>query len=101
MYEKRTVFINNGWFFFCPSFGSLRNFKRALNDVIQSRRAIRNMNTLYPDATADELAAVDNVCIICREEMQAGKKYIYIFIYFSLAKLCACLLSCITYYVLR
>lgn len=49
-----------------------RNFKKALNDVIQSRRAIRNMNTLYPDATAEELAAADNVCIICREEMQAG-----------------------------
>ena len=29
------------------------------------------MNTLYPDATAEELAAADNVCIICREEMLA------------------------------
>merc|ERR1719480_437038 len=27
------------------------------------------MNTLYPDATAEELANTDNVCIICREEM--------------------------------
>lgn len=32
------------------------------------------MNTLYPDATAEELAAADNVCIICREEMQAGNE---------------------------
>merc|ERR550539_1801174 len=30
------------------------------------------MNTLYPDATAEELANTDNVCIICREEMVAG-----------------------------
>lgn len=30
------------------------------------------MNTLYPDATPEELAAADNVCIICREEMTTG-----------------------------
>merc|ERR1719232_1033053 len=30
------------------------------------------MDTLYPDATAEELAATDNVCIICREEMTAS-----------------------------
>lgn len=47
----------------------LRNFKKALNDVILSRRAIRNMNTLYPDATPEELAQSDNICIICREDM--------------------------------
>lgn len=45
---------------------SLRNFKKAFNDVVLSRRAIRNMNTLYPDATSQELADADNVCIICR-----------------------------------
>lgn len=39
-----------------------------------SRRAIRNMNTLYPDATEEELAQGDNVCIICREEMAQGCK---------------------------
>lgn len=46
-----------------------RNFKKALNDVILSRRAIRNMNTLYPDASPEELAQSDNICIICREDM--------------------------------
>lgn len=30
------------------------------------------MNTLYPDATPEELSAADNVCIICREEMVTG-----------------------------
>ncbi|XP_066956002.1 E3 ubiquitin-protein ligase synoviolin isoform X4 [Macrobrachium rosenbergii] len=57
-----------------PMYLTMRAFKRALNDVILSRRAIRNMNTLYPDATAEELRAVDNVCIICREEMVTGAK---------------------------
>ncbi|KAG8329796.1 E3 ubiquitin-protein ligase synoviolin [Homalodisca vitripennis] len=33
------------------------------------------MNTLYPDATPEELAAADNVCIICREEMVTGQSY--------------------------
>lgn len=55
-----------------PMYLSLRAFKKAVNDVIMSRRAIRNMNTLYPDATAEELATVDNVCIICREEMSGS-----------------------------
>lgn len=45
---------------------SFRNFKKALNDVILSRRAIHNMNTLYPDATSEELTLSDNICIICR-----------------------------------
>lgn len=57
----------------CPSLFS-RNFKKALNDVIMSRRAIQNMNTLYPDATAEELASSDNICIICREDMVSSSK---------------------------
>lgn len=52
-----------------PIYLSLRTLKKALCDVIMSRRAIRNMNTLYPNATQEELANTDNVCIICREEM--------------------------------
>ena len=55
-----------------PTYLALRSFKKALNDVLMSRRAINNMNTLYPDVTAEELAAADNVCIICREEMTGG-----------------------------
>ena len=56
--------------FICNS----RSFKKALTDVILSRRAIRNLNTLYPDATAEDLANTDTVCIICREEMVTGKQ---------------------------
>lgn len=51
-----------------------RNFKKALNDVILSRRAIHNMNTLYPDATSEELALSDNICIICRYVIHINKQ---------------------------
>ncbi|CAG9789311.1 unnamed protein product [Diatraea saccharalis] len=61
-------------FAFRPMYETMRSFKKAYNDVVLSRRAIRNMNTLYPDATAEELAAADNECIICREEMHSGAK---------------------------
>ncbi|TGZ65183.1 hypothetical protein CRM22_006010 [Opisthorchis felineus] len=40
-------------------------------DVLMSRRAIRYMNTVFRDATSEDLAASsDTVCIICREDMQ-------------------------------
>ncbi|KAJ8984191.1 hypothetical protein NQ317_011100 [Molorchus minor] len=61
-------------FAFRPMYYTIRNFKKAFIDVILSRRAIHNMNTLYPDATPEELLAADNVCIICREEMTTGSK---------------------------
>lgn len=54
-----------------PIYISLRTLKKAFCDVIMSRRAIRNMNTLYPNATQEDLTNTDNVCIICREEMSA------------------------------
>lgn len=57
-----------------PMYLSLRGFKKALHDVIMSRRAIRNMNTLYPDATPEELHAGDHTCIICREDMMESCK---------------------------
>merc|ERR1719423_425655 len=52
-----------------PMYINFKAFKKALRDNIQSRRAIHNMNTLYPDPTAEELAQGDTVCIICRAEM--------------------------------
>lgn len=33
------------------------------------------MNTLYPDATTQDLQAIENVCIICREDMTAAGNY--------------------------
>lgn len=57
-----------------PMYYTARNFRKALNDVIMSRRAIHNMNTLYLDATSEELAAGDNLCIICRDQMLSAAK---------------------------
>ncbi|CAD5230162.1 unnamed protein product [Bursaphelenchus xylophilus] len=59
-----------------PLYLTLRSLKKAINDVVQSRRAIHAMNTLYPLATERELTDGDNICIICREEMtlDAGPK---------------------------
>ncbi|CAF1176074.1 unnamed protein product [Adineta ricciae] len=54
-----------------PMFIAMKAFRKSCSDVIESRRAIRNLNTMYPDLTAEELANVaDTTCIICREEMQ-------------------------------
>ncbi len=57
-----------------PFYLTIRAFKKALHDVIMSRKAIYAMNTLFADATAEELSRGDNVCIVCREDMQAGAK---------------------------
>ena len=56
-----------------PMYLSLRSFKKSLSDVIMSRRAINNLNTMYPDVTAEQLRNyADTICIICREEMSNG-----------------------------
>lgn len=55
-----------------PMYLSLRSFKKSLNDVIMSRRAIRNLNVMYPDVTQEQLRNYsDTICIICREEMSS------------------------------
>ncbi|KAJ3194172.1 E3 ubiquitin-protein ligase hrd1 [Irineochytrium annulatum] len=50
---------------------TLRSFINRCKDLVQYRRATANMNERYPDATVEELAATDRICIICREEMEA------------------------------
>jgi len=57
-----------------PMYLTLRAFKKSVSDVVLSRRAIAYMNNFYPDATEEELSQLDNVCIICRDEMSSGKK---------------------------
>ncbi|RKO83984.1 hypothetical protein BDK51DRAFT_26157, partial [Blyttiomyces helicus] len=51
---------------------TLRSFIQRCKDLIQYRRATANMQDRYPNATAEELAATDRTCIICREEMDAA-----------------------------
>ncbi|KAK2840513.1 hypothetical protein FQN49_006204 [Arthroderma sp. PD_2] len=48
---------------------TMRSFAKRIIDFIRYRNATRDMNQRYPDATAEEIARED-VCIICREEMQ-------------------------------
>ncbi|KAI5288511.1 E3 ubiquitin-protein ligase hrd1 [Ascosphaera aggregata] len=48
---------------------TLRSFVRRIVDFSRYRRATRDMNRRYPDATPEELHDAD-VCIICREEMR-------------------------------
>ncbi|TXT10974.1 hypothetical protein VHUM_01725 [Vanrija humicola] len=51
---------------------TLRSFISRASDFLRYRRATRNMEQLYPDASAEELDRLgDKTCIICREEMVA------------------------------
>jgi E3 ubiquitin-protein ligase synoviolin len=50
-------------------FMTIRSFIKRLHDFVQYRNATRDMNTRYPDATAEELER-ENTCIVCREEMR-------------------------------
>lgn len=51
---------------------TFRSFLQKCRDLYRYRRATRNMDQLYPDATVDDLGqSSDSTCIICREEMQA------------------------------
>ncbi|KAL9559232.1 hypothetical protein MBANPS3_000499 [Mucor bainieri] len=50
---------------------TFRSFIQKCRDLYRYRRATRNMNELYPNATLDDLSrSSDITCIICREEMQ-------------------------------
>jgi E3 ubiquitin-protein ligase synoviolin len=49
---------------------TLRSFIRRCGDLVRYRRATRDMDALYPDATRADLDRNgDLTCIICREEM--------------------------------
>lgn len=50
---------------------TFRSFILKCRDLRRYKQATRNMDSLYPNATADEmLAMVDKTCIICREDME-------------------------------
>jgi len=53
---------------------TFNSFRARVTEVIQYRKATSNMNQRFPDATQEELSRTDGVCIVCREEMTAGKK---------------------------
>lgn len=53
---------------------TMRSFIVRIRDIVRYRRATANMNERYPDATPEELAQGDRICIICREEMLSAKR---------------------------
>ncbi|KAL5033626.1 E3 ubiquitin-protein ligase hrd1, variant 2 [Batrachochytrium dendrobatidis] len=50
---------------------TLRSVIQKCGDLIKYYRATANMDQRYPNATEAELAQMDRVCIVCREEMIA------------------------------
>ena len=48
---------------------TFRNFNRRVKAFIQYRRVTANLNERFPDATTEELEALDDSCIICRDDM--------------------------------
>jgi len=48
---------------------TFRSFIQHCRDLIHYKKATRNMNERYPNATEEDLTENDNICIICREEM--------------------------------
>eukprot|EP01112_Ceratiomyxa_fruticulosa_P015818 TRINITY_DN4707_c0_g1_i1.p1 TRINITY_DN4707_c0_g1~~TRINITY_DN4707_c0_g1_i1.p1 ORF type:complete len:565 (+),score=119.70 TRINITY_DN4707_c0_g1_i1:214-1908(+) len=53
---------------------TFRSFHRRVKELLQYRKATSNMNQRFPDVGPEELARTDRMCIVCREEMQTGKK---------------------------
>ncbi|KAI9888942.1 MAG: E3 ubiquitin-protein ligase hrd1 [Vezdaea aestivalis] len=53
-------------------FLTIRSFVKRINDFAKFRKATKEMNERYPDATADELTR-DDTCIICRDQMSAWR----------------------------
>ncbi|KDE08885.1 hypothetical protein MVLG_00982 [Microbotryum lychnidis-dioicae p1A1 Lamole] len=50
---------------------TLRSFVLKIRDLRRYRQATSNMDTLYPNATLEEMEAIsDKTCIICREDME-------------------------------
>ncbi|GAA5940902.1 uncharacterized protein JCM15063_000914 [Sporobolomyces koalae] len=50
---------------------TLRSFLLRIRDLRRYRLATKNMETLYPDATRQEMEQMsDKTCIICREDME-------------------------------
>ncbi|MES1905312.1 MAG: E3 ubiquitin-protein ligase synoviolin [Paramarteilia canceri] len=48
---------------------NLRDFRKYLKNIVQSKRALKLMDTSFPDATIAEILENNTQCIICREEL--------------------------------
>jgi hypothetical protein len=50
---------------------TFRNFRNRITDFLRFRQVTARMDR-FPDATSEDLARCDGICIICREEMVAA-----------------------------
>lgn len=53
---------------------TFRNFRNRVADFLRYRRVTANMDERFAEASAEDLARCDGICIICREEMPAGAR---------------------------
>lgn len=52
-----------------------RAFRKACHAIIESERALYNLETFYPTLTVDEIENIaDRTCTICREDMQIEQR---------------------------
>jgi len=52
----------------------LINIYRSVRGMIVYARAMHQINSRFPDATAEELRRLDDICSICRDGMEEAKK---------------------------
>ena len=64
-----TVFYGIPIYIIRDLYMTMRSFTKRVTDYLRFQAATRDMDTRYPNATAQDLAA-DNTCIVCREEMR-------------------------------
>jgi len=53
---------------------TFRNFQTRVRDFLRYRQVAAIMEHRFPDASAEDLARADHVCIVCREEMGPGSR---------------------------
>lgn len=49
-----------------------RNFRKRVEEFIRYRRVTANLDDRFPDSNTEDLSTSDDVCIICRENMEVG-----------------------------
>ncbi|KIV99854.1 uncharacterized protein PV09_08522 [Verruconis gallopava] len=64
-----TVFYGIPIYIIRDLYMTMRSFTKRVTDYLRFQAATRDMDTRYPNATAQDLAA-DSTCIVCREEMR-------------------------------
>ncbi|RKP19674.1 hypothetical protein ROZALSC1DRAFT_2154, partial [Rozella allomycis CSF55] len=53
---------------------SFASLIKKIKQLLNFHKTMRDLQNRYPDATPDELASGDRVCIICRENMDTAKR---------------------------